>query len=130
MIIAGILVLALVLTAAAWVMRPATAGVPANGHNHRWSAGVIELFDHMRDTGRRFAHRNGHDRNGHGEIEEPVAAPAIDRTTTHTNLSGFDLRSVAQFGIKFFGSFAAAACVGFAVVWLLSSVLGVVGDLE
>ena len=125
MIIAGILVLALVLTAAAWMMRPATAGVPADGH-HRWSAGVIELFDQVRDTGRRFAHRNGHDKAS----DEPVAAPAIDLTTTHTNLSGFDLRSVAQFGIKFFGSFAAAACVGFAAVWLLASLVGVVGDLE
>src|SRR5688572_54148 len=99
MVIAGLLVMAFLLTAAAWVMRPATSeGSVARTNGHaRWSPRVSELFDHMRDTGRRFARRNGGNGNGY----EPVAAPHIDRSTTDQQLAGFDLHSVAQFGIRF-----------------------------
>jgi hypothetical protein len=128
MIILGLLVLAGVLTAAAFILRPpALAGT--NGH-HRWSP-VVDLLDHVRDTGRRLAHRNG--ANGDGTqsesltIKELAAPPAGSEDQF---LEGFDLRSVAQFGIRFFGALAAAGCVGFAIVWAFASVVGVVGDLE
>ena len=138
MIIVGLLVLAGLLTAAAFVMRPTAL---ANGEGHRWSSGVVDLFDHVRDTGRRLTHRNGsngHNGNGNGNgngssdsatttIKEITAPPA---DADDQFLDGFDLRSVAQFGIRFWGALAAAGCVGFAIVWAFASVVGVVADLE
>lgn len=141
MIVLALIVVAGAAMGLAWALHPrwarqaATAGGDERtlgGHWHRF----VDRLQHVNLPS--FEAKNGHS-NGNGATsletvleESPAVSPSArdDIDDDGQVLEGFDLRSVARFSIRFFGCVFAAFVMATFALWVLASVLGLVGDFE
>jgi hypothetical protein len=143
-IVLALLLFAIVLAAAGWVVRPsaaAAADVVHPGGQRRRSPRLDQLVGQLRERGSRVRSRtNGNGTNGSHNgtsgvkqlIEAPIAmpAPGPGARTSDLHLEGFDLRSVGMFATRFWGCVMAAVLFGTAVLWFLASLVGLVSAVE
>jgi transmembrane protein DUF3566 len=119
-----------------WARRTATVGPDEGSHWHRF----VSHLPHFNGNGNGSANGAGAS-NGNGtelktleEVldESPTVSPGSrdDIIDDGQFIEGFDLRSVARFSIRFFGCVLAAIIASTFALWVLASLLGLVGDFE
>jgi len=125
-----------------WSRRTATVGPDEGSHWHRFVSHLPHFNGNGNGNGNGTGSGNGAGAsNGNGtelktleEVldESPTVSPGSrdDIIDDGQFIEGFDLRSVARFSIRFFGCVLAAIIASTFALWVLASLLGLVGDFE